>query len=108
MNDGYGEVVADQLRYAAVRPGPCMSIIHTSFIPSNAVGGRAKNEHAPITVHVGADGDVHDTNLHVNSSVRISPRKTFTQWLAAVRAVSGQTARLHRVSERQHRREYLG
>lgn len=85
-----------------------LEAIHTGFFPPDAVGGRGKKELAPTTVCIDANGDFHDTDLRVSSSVRISPRKSFKKWLAAVRAVSGDTARLHRVTERQYRLEYLG
>lgn len=81
---------------------------HTNFFPSDVMGGRGAQEHAVATVRIEGGGDTHDTDMRVSSSVRISPRKSFTKWLAAVRAVEGGKARLHRISERHYKLEYLG
>jgi hypothetical protein len=81
---------------------------HTNFFPSDAMGGRGAQEHALNAVRIEADDGVHDTDLRVSSKIRISPRKSFKKWLASVKAASGSKARLHRVSERHYRLEFLG
>jgi len=81
---------------------------HTNFFPSDAMGGRGAQEHALNTVRIEADGAVNDTDLRVSSAIRISPRKSFKKWLASVNAASGSKGRLHRVSERHYRLEFLG
>lgn len=79
-----------------------------AFFPSDVLGGRGKDEHASSTVSIQAGGVTHETDIRHSSSVRISPRKSFKAWLKAVGAAEGDNARLHRISERQYRIEYLG
>lgn len=81
---------------------------HQSFFPSDALGGRSGADKAPGHVSIEIDGVCFDTDIRLSSSVRISPRKSFKTWLAAVKAHDGAKARLYRASDRHYKLEYIG
>lgn len=81
---------------------------HTDFFPPDVFGGRSATEHAPNRVQIDVAGKLVDTDIRVSSAVRISPRASFKQWLTACKATEGSTARLHRISERAYRLEFIG
>lgn len=81
---------------------------HTSFFTTDVIGGRGAREHALANVRIDAAGETYDTDMRFSSSVRISPRKSFKRWLAAVRVVEGGQARLSRIAEDHFKLEYLG
>lgn len=78
------------------------------FFPEDAVGGRGADEHAPMTVCILAGGEFVDTDIRVSSAVRLSPRKSFRQWLRSVRAVAGGTTQLVRTADRTYGLQYKG
>jgi len=79
-----------------------------NFFPDDAIGGRGSKEHAASTVVIDAAGELIETDIPISSSVRLSPRKSFCQWMRAQQAAQGGKARLYPVSERDCRLEYLG
>ena len=81
---------------------------HRGFFPSDVIGGRGEEEHARATVTIEAAGEAFDTDVRISSSARISPRKSFRNWLRSVGARDGAQARLHRLADRRYRLEYLG
>ncbi|MEO8298468.1 MAG: hypothetical protein ABI574_11740 [Burkholderiales bacterium] len=81
---------------------------HINFFPSDAVGGRGATEHAAGKIHIAASGVEVETDIRQSSTIRISPRKSFKNWLNLVCAINGGTARLHRIAERYYTLEYIG
>lgn len=84
------------------------SSAHTNFFPTDALGGRGKDNHAPNTIHIDAAGTEVETDIRHSSAVRISPRKSFKLWLRSNNATNGTKGRLYRLGERQYRLQYLG
>ena len=80
---------------------------HVTFFPTDAIGGRGGNEYASGMVTIEAADRTVDTDIRQSSTERVSPRKSFKIWMTSVGAVDGGTARLHRVSDRQSKLEYL-
>ena len=81
---------------------------HRAFFPSDTIGGRGEDEHARATVSIEAAGEASETDIRISSSTRISPRKSFRNWLRSVGAHDGAQARLHRLADRRYKLEYLG
>lgn len=80
----------------------------TAFFPSDSLGGRGKDEHASAIITIEAGNVSLETDVRHSSSLRISPRKSFKTWLKDMEANDGDRARLHRISERVYRIEFLG
>ena len=78
------------------------------FFPEDCIGGRSASEHAPGKVSIDVGGKVEETDIRVSSSTRISPRKGVKKWLESVGAKDGDKAKLHRISDREYRLEYVG
>lgn len=83
-------------------------IFHTSFFPSDVIGGRGANELAPAQIAIDAAGQNVATDIRISSNVRISPRKSFRAWMRSQHAIAGGKARLHYVDKRNYKLEYLG
>ena len=82
--------------------------VPSGFFPSDAVGGRGADEHAPSKVNIVAGADAIDTDIRQSSAVRLSPRRSFKQWLRSVGAVAGGTAQLVRTAEHSYSLQYKG
>ena len=78
------------------------------FFPEDCFGGRSASEHAEGKITIDVAGERHETDIRVSSATRISPRKSVKKWLQAVEAKDGDKAKLHRISEREYRLEYVG
>ena len=82
--------------------------IQRDFFPTDAIGGRSADEHTVNKIVIDAAGQEIETDIRFSSSVRLSPRKSFRQWMRSQRVAEGGRARLHRVSSQSFRLEYLG
>ena len=80
---------------------------HTSFFPSDVIGGRGSNEYAPAQISIDAAGKKINTDIRISSSVRISPRKSFRSWMRSEQVVAGGKARLHSIDKRNYIPEFL-
>jgi len=80
----------------------------SDFFPSDAIGGRGANEHAKSNITIDTAGESVLTDIRVSSAVRLSPRKSFKNWLHSQQATADGKARLYCVSERSYKLEYLG
>ena len=79
-----------------------------NFFPADAIGGRSREEHANNMVVFNAAGQVIETDIRFNSGQRLSPRKSFKKWMHSQQVLEGGMARLHQVTDRSFKLEYLG
>lgn len=81
--------------------------VDRNFFPADAIGGLSADQHALGKIVIEAAGQIVETDIRYSSSVRLSPRKSFRQWMRSQQAVEGGRARLHRVTDRDFKLEYL-
>lgn len=77
------------------------------FFPEDSLGERSgEKKGIPVTFVV--NGQSFESDIRLSSGQRISPRRSFSSFLQSVRAREGGRVRVHRVSDRVYRLEYLG
>lgn len=85
------------------------SMEYKALFPADAIAeDRSRDAKAANTVLIEAGGIDYHTDIRINSSTRLSPRKSFAAWLKSQQAATGDRARLVQVGERHFRLEYLG
>jgi hypothetical protein len=76
------------------------------FFPSDSFGDREGDGHkgAPVVFRAGSLG--FESDIRVSSGQRLSPRRSFADFLKSVGAVTGASLRVTRVAEREYQVEY--
>lgn len=77
------------------------------FFPTDALGDRSADGHQGRPVRLCAGADTHATDIRVCSGRRLSPRRSFANYLKSIGAGEGTRLRVTRTSEREYQIEPL-
>lgn len=77
------------------------------FFPSNSLADREKDGHKGMLVKFIGDDFVAETDIRINSSKTLSPRKTFKPYLQKMKANEGSKLGIERISEREYKIQYI-
>ena len=78
------------------------------FFPSDSFSDREREGHKGKPVVFRAAGIIFESEIRVYSGQRISPRRDFRRFFAAVFAKAGAKVRVTRIANREYELEYLG
>lgn len=79
----------------------------SAFFPADSFGDRGEGKRGmPVSIEAGIES--FSTDIRTSSSVRISPRRSFSAFLESSKAVEGMTIRVHRLEPRRFRLELIG
>lgn len=81
--------------------------VDACFFPSDSIGDRGSSGVKGRAIKFIAGGETYSTDIRRSSSVRLSPRRSFGQFLKSVRAEEGGRLRIERVDSRTYRIEYI-